>query len=293
MDRRQALRLLESSKQRERLVGARYLARNAESGDLIDLAAALDRERVRYVRIALERAVQHARGGSDSETEFAGQSDSLDQLSSDQYRRAIEETTKRIVHELAPIAGQLDYQAAREIEDYTRSATRGEVRKLHELLDAIRALAQAAEPARVEEFDLSELVHSTCIEMTTTQVVVRPAGPPRLHALGDTRLIAMALRNGIRNSIEATLAITPAEKAVIVSWGLGDREAWVSVLDEGVGLRGEAAALFGPGRTNKSGHLGVGLTIARMVAEQHGGLASLDPRAAGAKFQLRWPQEAD
>jgi len=290
MDRVQALSLLRSAKERERLSGARFLSASAEPGDASSIAEALANEKVRYVRIALNSALRRA-NGNDSRSHAQSGTEHLDRLSSDGYRLAIEETTTRIVHELAPIVGKLDYHASREVDNYEASATRNELRKLEDLLSAIRRLAQATEPARVEEFDLSELARS-CGEEGVGGVAVRVAGPASCQVSGDARLVSMALRNGLRNAVDATLSSpSPTTKTVVVAWGLGDQEAWISVLDEGIGLPADVPDLFGPGTTTKNGHLGVGLTIARMVAEQHGGYVRLDARETGAKFQLRWPQE--
>lgn len=290
MDRGQALRLLASERERERLSGARHLSQTAESHDIPTLTSALAREPVRFVRVALESALVRARG---STSERAASSPQLDHLPSDQYRRAIEETTKRLVHELAPILGKLELAASDEVADYKASGTKREVAKLKDLLQALRRLAQASEPPRMEEFNLSELVRAIADEESgrADSVSVRTAGPGTCHVIGDDGLIEMALRNGIRNAIDASTAVTDRSPATVtVSWGLGDEEAWVSVLDEGIGLSGQQDQFFAPGVSTKAEHWGYGLTIARIVAEQHEGFATLEPRKVGAKFEIRWNQ---
>jgi signal transduction histidine kinase len=63
------------------------------------------------------------------------------------------------------------------------------------------------------------------------------------------------------------------------------------VLDRGSGLAGELRArMFDPGVTSKARGSGLGLTIVRALAEQHGGAVTLGDRdGGGCVAEVRLP----
>jgi signal transduction histidine kinase len=109
-------------------------------------------------------------------------------------------------------------------------------------------------------------------------------GPETLQVMTDPDLLTLALRNGIRNALEASLE---ASDPVVVSWDQSSVEFWVAVLDFGIGLPPEGKALFDIGSTTKPQHLGIGLAIVEQVASTLNAIPSLESLPDGAtRFQL-------
>ena len=96
------------------------------------------------------------------------------------------------------------------------------------------------------------------------------------------------LINLVRNGADAALETAGG---VCVSWGLvegGARQLEIRIEDEGPGLP-DTANLFVPFFTTKPTGSGVGLVLARQIAEAHGGSLVLENRRdrRGCRARLR------
>jgi signal transduction histidine kinase len=100
--------------------------------------------------------------------------------------------------------------------------------------------------------------------------------------------VKQILVNLVQNALEAN----PRGAAVEIETAAAERDAvLVRVLDRGPGPARELGEqVFDPGVTTKSRGSGLGLTISRALARQHGGELTLAARAGGGcAAELRLP----
>jgi signal transduction histidine kinase len=166
---------------------------------------------------------------------------------------------------------------ARELAD---CALREDAR-LREFLEDFRVFAGLS-PLRLERVELSAVI-SRALEPLAWPTAVAWRVEVSGRARADARLLAHALRNLLRNALEAG-----ATRVAVSARGRG-AEASLVVSDDGSGLD-EAARQLEPFHTTKPHGSGLGLVIVRRVMELHGGRLELLPGDAwGARFALRWP----
>jgi len=166
-----------------------------------------------------------------------------------------------------------------------------------ELLGATRPLEVSLERVEVEPW-LTRLVefHRTRAETREVAIRLEVNGAPKA-ARFDPRLVEQALAALVSNALE----VSPSGATVGVRAEGGDRgDLWrVTVADEGPGVPGEVVErIFQPYFTTKRAGTGIGLALARRVAEQHGGRLWLKAgsrsengheSSSGATFVLELP----
>ena len=122
-----------------------------------------------------------------------------------------------------------------------------------------------------------------------TRMKVQVLGGPAVTIRADRDQIEQLLINLVRNAVDAALE---TGGGVSVEWSATNDAVEISVIDEGAGISG-TANLFIPFFTTKPSGTGIGLTLARQIAEAHNGVLTLSPRpapATGAVARIRLPR---
>jgi signal transduction histidine kinase len=148
-------------------------------------------------------------------------------------------------------------------------------------------------PLRALLADVERLIRPTLAEWGI-QLTSR-IEPPELTVLGDRDLLEQALINILRNATEALAGHSESEARIEISSTLQECLCHIDVADNGPGLAPAAREqLFVPFFTTKPDGSGIGLSLARRIAQRHGG--QLQARAnspQGTVFRLSLPPASD
>ncbi len=127
------------------------------------------------------------------------------------------------------------------------------------------------------------VLRDTTVDDWVTRVValgyedrVKVAPGPAVHLRADGDQLEALLINLVKNAVEAA----PPGTEVGIRWTVEEDRVHLFVEDEGPGVA-EASSLFVPFFTTKPGGSGIGLALARQIAEAHGGEVGLRTREGG------------
>jgi len=194
--------------------------------------------------------------------------------------------------------GQLDADKVAQALEVVERNTRTQAQLINDLLDVSRIITGKLEldlyPVELAPI-VDEVVASGRRAAAAKGVAIEMAvGAPPGPVLGDPLRLGQVVGNLIANAVK----FTSSGGRVRVCLARGDGEAVVTVTDTGIGIEPEVLDhIFDRFRqadstiTRRHGGLGLGLAIARHLAELHGGAVSAESAGLGqgATFTLRLP----
>jgi nitrogen fixation/metabolism regulation signal transduction histidine kinase len=130
-------------------------------------------------------------------------------------------------------------------------------------------------PPRIGKVDVAAWVARTVALETRAQVAL--VGGPDVTLPGDPDQLDQLLINLVHNAVEAS---AETGGGVRVAWSVAGGSAVIVVEDDGPGVA-DTANLFVPFFTTKAAGSGIGLVLARQIAEAHGGSLVVRNRRAG------------
>ncbi len=200
--------------------------------------------------------------------------------------RALTTLSAEIAHELKnPLASVKGLAALvdRDVEGRAKErldVLRREVDRMQEILESFLTYTRPVVPLDVAPVRLAELaVQVVALHegMSAERgISLRLDARPDVVVKADARKLKQVLINLVQNAIDVT-APGGAVDLVVAHDGPG---AKISVMDRGPGVT-EPERVFEPGHTTKATGSGLGLTVSRLVARQHGGDVALAVREGG------------
>lgn len=240
---------------------------------------ALSRQLGRFVRRAFDAMLRRTvRAQTESLRAHAGRAEELTALSAE-----IAHELKNPLASVKGLAGLLAPALTAGKGAERLAVLRHEVDRMQAILDEFLNFSRPLVPLALGDHDAGELcrevaalheglAHERGVEL---EVDAAAAAPARC----DPRKVKQVLINLVQNALDAS----PPESVVLLRAkaepGGGAR---VVVADRGLGLDpGLGRLIFDPGVTTKAQGSGLGLTIARALARQHGGDLTLVSREGG------------
>lgn len=249
----------------------------------------------RMNRDALEAAKVQAR-----QEEAVRLSEQIAQLD---RRRSVGEIAASLAHELSQpltniylIADSMDATLKQRndasLDRYFQDLNRN-TQKAGDILGRIRTFIQSKK-TRFERVELSQVITDVSAlindlaynESVELQVSLPPQG---MAVWADPVQLSQIFMNVLRNAIQATHG-QASRQLLIRAWREGNM-AHITLTDNGPGLPAEALSQVGSAFfSTKSEGLGVGLSISKSIAQQHGGSLSIgNSPKGGAVVELQLP----
>jgi len=249
----------------------------------------------------------------ESEEKLQAYSQSLEQLVAERTRKLEQAQAELLIKErlavLGHFAGSISHELrnplaaidssayclnmkSAEFDDNVRGhlgRIRANVKKSTDIIESLINLSRMEKP-KTEKHDLANVVSMSLNSIKIPEtVVVHPGFPEAAFWVEiDPEQIRMALKNIIRNAVQAmdgpgdlTLSIQPR--------GAGSAELAIS--DSGPGIPpGNQLKVFDPLFSTKTHGIGFGLSITKMIIENHGGTIRVESEpGSGAVFVVTLP----
>lgn len=256
-----------------------------------------------FLGMVMERLVRQALLSAQAQARQEEASRLIDQMAQLDRRRSVGEIAASLGHELSQpltniclildrmdmaLSQRKDSSLSRYMQDMNRNA-----QKAGDILDRIRSFIRAKdrvfEPVEIGQVitDVTSLIHDLSYNESVQIGVIAPDSQVWVH--GDSVQLSQILMNVLRNAIEATAS--QAKRLIhIKTWQDHDR-VFVTVSDNGPGLSADTAdRISTPFFSTKPEGLGVGLSIAKSIAKQHGGELEINNQPeGGAIVRLELP----
>ena len=235
----------------------------------------------------------------------------IEQLTAAAAERARRATADELVAALAhdlrnplqAVAGQLGMIRTRARREGHERNLEGAEAGLAALARVERLIGDLLDASRLEgglfalsprPVDLCALVAETVQELQTDGTPIAVHGPEEVPALVDPARLRQALGNLLANAVRHSPKGAPVEVAVATEAREDGAWATIAVRDGGPGipaeLRPRLFERFAAGPDSRG--LGLGLYLARGIAEAHGGTLALDGTGpTGTTFQLALPAD--
>lgn len=191
-----------------------------------------------------------------------------------------------------------------ELREYTHIIIQ-EADRLQELVNRMLGPSRRPSYAPVNIHNVLERVRTLVVAETGERIaVVRDYDPSIPELVGDSDQLIQAVLNIVRNAVRAlgdtgTVTLrTRVQRQITIGAGRHRLAAQIDIIDDGPGIPPEIAdTLFFPMVTAGTGGMGLGLSIAQSLINQHKGLIECTSRKGETVFTvflpLGEPQQGD
>jgi signal transduction histidine kinase len=162
--------------------------------------------------------------------------------------------------------------------------------ELQALTEAVLSAARGVSGEKMRQVDLSALVESVCSDLDDLGVPAAWQGGVAAPLMCRSNEIKRAARNLIENAVAYG-------KSAAVSVATDEAAYSITIDDEGPGIpEADRSRVFEPfvrlegSRNEATGGVGLGLTLAKAIAESHGGHIRFEDREGGFRVQVVLPR---
>lgn len=218
------------------------------------------------------------------------------EMAFDDQRRFVAEASHELRNPLAVARTNLELALNGGTDEEVRDAARiahDATERMSGLVDQMLDDARAGLPINAtEEVDLADVArivaadHWAAARKRNLSIAVEVEPTP---VIGDQ----LALRRAVNNLLSNAVRMAPEGSEITLAVNRSDRDATLSVTDQGPGLsaddRSHVFEQFWQGSAQEHRGVGLGLAIVKRIAERHGGDASVNAIGSGSRFTIFIP----
>ncbi|MEO5937613.1 MAG: ATP-binding protein [Sphingomonas sp.] len=265
------------------------------SPDLAEMLAGDAREAIVELTAGGEKRTLAVRTTADADGRVLTFDDITQQLL-DQRRAAWSDVARRIAHEIKNPLTPIQLAAERLQRRYGKTIEAGDtifgqltdtivrqVGDLRRMVDEFSSFARMPKPVFHQE-SLIDLTRQSLFLHEVAHPAIRftLTAPDAVPLVCDRRQVGQALTNIVKNAVEAIeVRGEGLAGSVAVTLSLGDRQAAIEVVDDGIGLPLERDRIVEPYMTTRARGTGLGLAIVKKIVEEHCGTIAFADRLGG------------
>lgn len=204
---------------------------------------------------------------------------------------AYSESIGQLLHELNPIIGAIKLHTKNEIQDFHKSETFKDLIDLEEVIVTFEDWLKVEQTAKFRSLGIYDAINRVVgILQKQHNIPIIVNLSESLEIITDQSLFRIIISNVLRNSIQATDEKNYCSSPIIITGGLTNREFWLSIIDNGCGLKESKETMARSRFSTKPGNQGLGLTILEKAVFALGGSWELKNGAVrGSEFHLELP----
>lgn len=240
-----------------------------------------------------KKKLKENRNNSEKEKDYSAEEDTaynIDEIRS----QAVAESIGQIIHELDPLIGSLELVASKEVNDFNNSRVKNEITRLQELVDTFTAWKKSEESPKYQNLRIYNIVADELERIKQKENYIFEVNiPTDLDFEADNFMLRTILSNSLRNAIESHKSVLDrVANLILINAGiLENKNLWISIIDEGIGLPENQTKLFKSPFTTKPGSRGFGLTIvAKSIKSMKGTWDLKNSSPYGAAFYFEIPK---
>ncbi|EPC5391324.1 sensor histidine kinase [Serratia liquefaciens] len=204
---------------------------------------------------------------------------------------AFSESIGHFLHELNPIIGAVRLHTKQEIPDFENSATCKDLQYLEDIIETFEDWLKVEQAARYKKILISDALDSE-IDILNRHYNIDIVNniSSSLEVITDKALFRIIISNVLRNSIQATDLANYSSSPIYINGGFTDRDLWLSIIDNGSGLKDSQELMSTSRFSTKPGNKGFGLAILNKAVRALDGKWELKNGAIrGSEFHLELP----
>lgn len=256
-----------------------------------------------FLGIVMERVMHESVTSAQVQARQEEAARLMEQISQLDRQRSVGQIAASLGHELSqPLTNihlildrmgmALELKNDTSMSDYLQGLQRN-TQKAGDILQRIRDFIRAKE-TRFEQIemgqvisDVTDLIHDLSYNESVQIRVVMP--PEKVWVMGDAVQLSQVLLNVLRNAIQATEG--QDDRRISITVRQDHHKVFTEIVDNGPGMTPDVLAKIAtPFFSSKPDGLGVGLSIAQSIADQHqGGLQIGNHPDGGARVCLHLP----